>query len=78
MPFVHLRTHSEFSVVDGILRVDAATTAAAADGQPALAITDLNNLFGAIKFYQSCRGRGIKPLIGELNHSARRSPLRCG
>jgi len=63
-PFVHLRTHSEYSVVDGTLRIDAAAAAAKADRQPALAITDLNNLFGAIKFYKACRGAGVKPLIG--------------
>ncbi|MDE2367480.1 MAG: DNA polymerase III subunit alpha [Burkholderiales bacterium] len=64
MPFVHLRTHTEYSVVDGTLRIDAAAAAARADGQPALAISDLNNLFGAIKFYRACRGEGVKPLIG--------------
>ncbi len=62
--FVHLRTHTEFSVVDGTLRIDDAAAAAKADQQPALAITDLNNLFGAIKFYKACRGKGVKPLIG--------------
>ena len=64
MAFIHLRTHTEFSVVDGTLRVDEAAAAAAADRQAALAITDLGNLFGAVKFYQACRGKGIKPLIG--------------
>ena len=64
MAFVHLRTHSEFSVVDGMLRIDAAAAAARADGQVALAITDLNNLFGAVQFYQACRGQGVKPIIG--------------
>ncbi len=49
--FVHLRLHTEFSVVDGTNRIDEVVTTAAADGQPALAITDFNNLFGAIKFY---------------------------
>ncbi|KQT10365.1 DNA polymerase III subunit alpha [Ramlibacter sp. Leaf400] len=62
--FVHLRLHSEFSVVDGTNRIDDVVKAAAADGQPALAITDLNNLFGAIKFYKAARGAGVKPLIG--------------
>jgi DNA polymerase-3 subunit alpha len=62
--FIHLRTHTEYSVVDGTLRVDAAAAAARADGQPALAITDLNNLFGAIKFYKACRGAGVQPIIG--------------
>ncbi len=64
MSFVHLRLHSEYSVVDGTLRIDDVVAAARADGQAALAISDLNNLFGAIKFYQACRGKGIKPLIG--------------
>jgi DNA polymerase-3 subunit alpha len=62
--FVHLRTHTEYSVVDGTLRIDAAAAAARADGQGALAITDLNNLFGAVKFYGACRKKGVKPLIG--------------
>ncbi len=64
MPFVHLHLHSEYSVVDGSLRIDDAARAAAADGQPALALTDLNNLFGAVKFYKACRGQGVKPLLG--------------
>ncbi len=62
--FVHLRTHTEYSVVDGMLRIDDLAAAARADGQGALAITDLNNLFGAVKFYSACRAKGVKPLIG--------------
>ncbi len=62
--FVHLRLHTEFSVVDGIARVDDVVADAAKDGQPALAITDLSNLFGAIKFYKAARGKGVKPIIG--------------
>src|SRR5437763_5054156 len=64
MAFVHLRTHTEYSVVDGTLRIDDAVAAAAADGQPALAISDLGNLFGAIKFYGAAHGAGVKPIIG--------------
>ena len=64
MAFVHLRIHTEFSIVDGSLRIDDAVAAAAADAQGALAITDLANLFGAIKFYSAARKRGIKPIIG--------------
>lgn len=64
MAFVHLRTHTEFSVVDGTLRIDEAVDAAAADRQAALAITDLGNLFGAIKFYSAARKTGVKPIIG--------------
>ncbi len=62
--FAHLRIHTEFSVVDGTNRIDEIVAAAAADGQPALAITDLSNLFGTVKFYKECRKRGVKPLIG--------------
>ena len=62
--FVHLRLHTEFSVVDGTNRIDEIVKAAAADEQPALAITDLNNLYGAIKFYKETRGKGVKPLVG--------------
>src|SRR5688500_10324002 len=64
MSFVHLRTHTEYSVVDGTLRIAEAAAAARADGQGALAVTDLNNLFGAVKFYSACRSKGIKPIIG--------------
>jgi DNA polymerase-3 subunit alpha len=64
MPFVHLRTHTEFSVVDGTLRIDEAVGAAAADRQGALAITDLSNLFGAVKLYNAARKAGVKPIIG--------------
>ena len=62
--FVHLRIHTEFSVVDGTNRINEIVPAAAADQQPALAITDLGNLFGTIKFYKEARGAGVKPLIG--------------
>jgi DNA polymerase III subunit alpha len=64
MSFVHLRTHTEFSVVDGTLRIDEVAAAAKADGQVALGITDLANLFGTIKFYKACRAKGVKPVIG--------------
>ncbi len=64
MTFVHLRIHTEYSVVDGTLRIADAAAAARADAQPALAITDLNNLFGAVKFYRACRDQGVKPLLG--------------
>ncbi len=62
--YVHLRLHSEYSVTDGIVRIADAVKAAAADGMPALALTDLGNLFGLIKFYSSARGKGLKPLAG--------------
>ena len=62
--YVHLRLHSEYSIVDGIVRLDEAVEAAAFDGMPALALTDLANVFGMVKFYQAARAAGIKPVIG--------------
>ncbi|MBS0511008.1 MAG: DNA polymerase III subunit alpha [Proteobacteria bacterium] len=62
--FVHLRLHSEYSITDGIVQIDQAISAAAADGMPALGIADLANLFGMVKFYKGARGAGVKPVIG--------------
>jgi DNA polymerase-3 subunit alpha len=62
--FVHLRLHSEFSIADGTVRIDDAVTHAAADGMPALALTDLANAFGLVKFYRAARARGVKPIFG--------------
>ena len=62
--FVHLRLHSEFSISDGIVRIDSAVEAAAKDAQPALALTDLSNFFGLVRFYKAARGQGVKPLAG--------------
>jgi DNA polymerase-3 subunit alpha len=62
--FIHLRTHSEYSIVDGLVRIDDVVKAAAKDGQAALAITDLANLFGMVKFYKAARGKGVKPIAG--------------
>ena len=62
--FVHLRLHSEYSIVDSTLRIADAVKLAAADEQVALAITDLNNLFGFVKFYKAARAKGIKPVCG--------------
>ena len=53
--FVHLRLHSEFSIADGLVRIDQAIQAAVEDQQPALAVTDLANLFGMVKFYTAAR-----------------------
>ena len=62
--FVHLRMHSEFSVQDGLLRIDDAVKLAVQHGQPALALTDLNNVFGYIKFYKAARKAGLKAMCG--------------
>ncbi|MGA9395449.1 MAG: DNA polymerase III subunit alpha, partial [Azonexus sp.] len=62
--YVHLRLHSEYSVTDGIVRIGDAVKRAAGDGMPALALTDLGNLFGLVKFYTAARGKGVKPVAG--------------
>ncbi|HVK54393.1 MAG TPA: DNA polymerase III subunit alpha, partial [Burkholderiales bacterium] len=62
--FIHLRLHSEYSVNDGIVRLDDAISQAKQDKMPALALTDFGNVFGLVKFYKAARGAGIKPVIG--------------
>src|SRR3990170_3889995 len=62
--FVHLRMHSEYSVTDGIVRLDEAVAKARADGMPALALTDAGNVFGMVKFYRAARAAGVKPIVG--------------
>ncbi|MDR9778721.1 PHP domain-containing protein, partial [Rhizobium hidalgonense] len=64
MSFVHLGVHSEFSIVDSIVRIPALVQTAAQDHMPALALTDLSNLYAAVKFYKACLGKGIKPILG--------------
>ncbi len=49
--FVHLRVHTEYSLVDGVVRIPQLMRAAAGAGMPAAALTDQNNLFGMVKFY---------------------------
>ena len=62
--FVHLHTHTEYSLLDGAARVSDVVAAAAKDGQPALGITDHGNLYGVLDFYKACEKAGIKPIIG--------------
>jgi DNA polymerase-3 subunit alpha len=62
--FVHLRLHTEFSLVDSVVRVPELLTATAAAGMPAVALTDQNNLFAMVKFYREALNQGIKPIIG--------------
>lgn len=63
-PFVHLRVHTEFSLADGICRIKQLVADARDKNIPALAITDLSNLFAAVKFYRASINVGIKPIIG--------------
>ena len=62
--FTHLHVHTEFSMLDGASRLDELVAAAAADGQPALGITDHGNMYGVLDFYKACNNAGIKPIIG--------------
>ena len=63
-PFVHLHLHTEFSIVDGTVRIPRLMQRAAADGMPAVAMTDQGNLFGLVKFFRAARKSGVKPIIG--------------
>ena len=71
--FVHLHTHTEYSLLDGASRIDEAVKAAKAAGQEALAITDHGSLYGVIPFYKACRAAGVKPIIGCETYVAQRS-----
>ncbi|MCA3174354.1 MAG: PHP domain-containing protein, partial [Burkholderiales bacterium] len=62
--FVHLRSHSEFSIHKSLLHVPDLVELARHHSLPALALTDHNNLFGAVQFVKSCRQHGVKPLLG--------------
>ncbi len=78
--YVHLRLHSEYSITDGIVRIGDAVKRAAGDGMPALALTDLGNLFGLVKIYTGARGKGVKPIAGSdvwiANPEAPEDPCR--
>lgn len=62
--FIHLRVHSDYSMVDGLAKIGPLVKRAAAQGMPALAITDFTNLCGLVKFYGGAHGAGVKPIIG--------------
>jgi len=79
-PFVHLHLHSEYSLSDGIVRIEELVGAAAAAHMPAVALTDLANLFGAVKFFQKAIKAGVKPIVGSdvwlENPADRNKPYR--
>lgn len=72
-PFVHLHTHSHYSLLNALPMVRELVAAAKADAMPALALTDNGNLYGAIDFYKTCTKEGIKPIIGIDAYLAPRS-----
>ena len=62
--FVHLRLHTEYSLVDGLVRVKPLVKAVAGGGMPAVAVTDMSNMCSLVKFYKAAMGAGIKPICG--------------
>jgi DNA polymerase-3 subunit alpha len=64
MSFAHLHLHSQYSLLDGANRLEDALAAAAAAGQPAMALTDHGNMHGAVEFYKKAKKAGVKPILG--------------
>lgn len=62
--FTHLHTHSHYSLLNALPKIDELVKAAKADGMDALALTDAGNMYGSIEFYKDCKKAGIKPIIG--------------
>jgi len=76
--FVHLRLHSEYSLVDGLVRVDELVERAAELGMPAVGLTDHSNLYALIKFYKAAQSAGVKPVVGcdvRVEHEGQASAL---
>ena len=66
--FVHLHVHSQYSLLDGALRVKDLASRAKNQGMRAVALTDHGNMFGAIQHYKACQGVGVQPILGcEVN-----------
>src|SRR5580704_1667929 len=63
-PFVHLHLHTEYSLLDGAIRISDLMKKAVEYGMPAVAMTDHGNMYGAIDFYRAAEKAGIKPIIG--------------
>ena len=64
--FVHLRVSSEYSISRGLLRINEIIERAVKLKMPAVALTDLNNMFGMVKFFKKAEGAGIKPIAGTI------------
>ncbi len=82
-PFVHLHLHSEYSLADSTIRIAELVKRCVALGQPAVALTDIDNLFATVKFYKAAEAAGLKPIIGadiglaDGNEAASRMTLLC-
>ena len=64
MSFIHLHLHTEYSLVDGLVKIDDLANMAASMNMPAMSVTEKNNVFSSVKFYRAMCEQGIKPLIG--------------
>ncbi len=77
--FVHCHVHTEYSMLDGASRVESLVAAAAADGQPAVGITDHGNMYGVLPFYKACKEQGLTPVVGfeaYMAHEDRRERIQ--
>ena len=63
-PFVHLHLHSQYSLLDGAIKIEPLFERARSLGMPAVALTDHGNLFGAVEFYEKAQQAGVKPILG--------------
>lgn len=76
MSFIHLHTHSHYSLLDGLSKIDDMVKLAKQHGMPAIGLTDHGAMYGAIEFYMQCKKYGIKPIIGVEAYIANRSRLQ--
>ncbi len=71
IPFTHFHVHSQFSILDGAASVDGLVSKAVEDNMPAISLTDHGNMFGIKLFFDTCRKKGIKPILGVEAYVAR-------
>ena len=75
MAFTHFHVHSQYSILDGAASVPGLVEKAIADGMTAISLTDHGNMFGIKLFYDTCRKKGIKPILGVEAYVARVSAI---
>ena len=77
MSFIHLHLHTEYSLVDGLIRINELAATAESMNIPAIAVTERNNVFSAVKFYRAMSSHGIKPIIGAEINLASKAKDEC-